>query len=246
MIYIIASVLLNILLFPVFNTVVFIESSLHKTFSKPHIAISNQTNHAPVVKIETPANKSSYAWNTTVSYSISVSDKEDGESQYQEISPNEVFLQVNYVPAATASVKQIVKADPPGLTVLKTSNCFNCHTVHTKSIGPSFSEISKRYTFSKPHIDLLAKRITNGSTGVWGATAMPSHPELSNEKVQQVVQWILKNGAQPDLNIYRGVEGSFRLAPPATKQKGSYVLTASYIDHGLPDHPEQRLKGQAV
>ncbi len=54
-------------------------------------------NHAPIVKILSPKNNSSYSSNSAIPYEISVSDKEDGESKYQEINPKEVFLEIKYV-----------------------------------------------------------------------------------------------------------------------------------------------------
>lgn len=56
------------------------------------------TNNAPVVKIIIPKNNSRYEWNTPIRYNIIVSDKEDGESKFQEILSSEVSLEVRYQP----------------------------------------------------------------------------------------------------------------------------------------------------
>ena len=53
-----------------------------------------QTNNRPIVKILAPKDKSSYPLGTRVAYQISVSDPEDGESKYGEITQNEVLLKV--------------------------------------------------------------------------------------------------------------------------------------------------------
>src|SRR5438067_9168021 len=89
-----------------FNTAVYFECVSEKeTFSKSHSAKRNpaehnfiwgfekhytdfdkrQSNQPPVVKIITPANNSAFPWNEPIRYTITVSDKEDGESEYQEI-----------------------------------------------------------------------------------------------------------------------------------------------------------------
>lgn len=70
---------------------------------------------------------------------------------------------------------------------------------------------------------------------------------LSKEQTQNMVQWILKNAAQTDVTYYRGVQGSFRMSvPAASKQKGAFVLTATYTDHGAKDGPKGALTGQDV
>ncbi len=56
-----------------------------------------QQNHAPVVKIISPANNSTLLAGAQVHYSVTVSDKEDGESKYDEINQKEVLLEVKYI-----------------------------------------------------------------------------------------------------------------------------------------------------
>lgn len=130
--------------------------------------------------------------------------------------------------------------DAPGLSVIAISNCLNCHNFNSKSIGPSFFEISKRYPAAKASIDTLTARIKNGSSGIWGKEKMPSHPELTVEQVNSTVQWILKNSAARDVSYYNGISGLIQF--PASK-KGTYILTAGYTDHGIPEAPEKHLKG---
>ncbi|MCW3105517.1 MAG: hypothetical protein JWQ09_23, partial [Segetibacter sp.] len=65
-----------------------------------------------------------------IQYKIKVSDEEDGESAYDEIPSNEVFLEVKYLAdasKATAEMNKAVKSDPAGLAAIKSSNCLNCH-----------------------------------------------------------------------------------------------------------------------
>lgn len=205
-----------------------------------------QENQAPVVKIVSPKNNDVYELNSPLHFEIIVSDKEDGESKFQEISSDEVFLQVKYLPEGS-KVSQSVENEAPGLAGIKTSNCLNCHSFSAKLIGPSFYEISKRYPSKEANIDLLIKRIREGSTGVWGDVTMPTHPELTKDQTREIIKWILENGTKSDVNYYRGTAGSFQIKPPApSKQKGVYVLTASYTDHGLKDKSKQNLRGQDV
>ena len=206
-----------------------------------------QENHPPIVNVISPKNNSLYKWDVPMNYTITVSDQEDGESKFDEISANEVFLEVRYL-ADTSKVAIILnsaKSSPPGLAAIRTSNCLNCHAFNTKLIGPSFYEINKRYPNIKTNKELLEKHIREGSTGVWGKVTMPTHQELTREETQKMVAWIFKNGAEQNVSYYRGTEGSFRIKPPvAAERKGDLVLIASYTDHGTKDKPKQNLRGQ--
>ncbi len=205
-----------------------------------------QQNQAPLVKIVKPKNNGNLSLNAPVSYEISVADREDGYSKYDEINAKEVLLEVHYVKdksKATALVSKGMQPDPPGLTVIRTSNCFSCHNFNSKAMGPSFFEVAQKYKPSKANVDSLVKRISAGSTGIWGKEKMPNHPELSVADIKNTVLWILKNGADANGNYFIGLNG---IVPgTAIKSAGAYVFTASYIDHGLKTAPgKQRLEGR--
>lgn len=226
---------------------VFIASLLYrKNLISPYKGNNLQkSNHAPVVKIISPKTNTIFDWNVQVNYTITVSDKEDGESMYEEINPKEVLIKVRYAD----DVSKISKADDdnPALTAIVKSNCFNCHNFDGRLIGPSFKEIAKRYPFTFPNTGLMVKRIREGSSGVWGKVSMPSHPELTERKIQNMVQWIWKNAGTPNVYYYVGAEGSFRLKKPAgAAQKAGYVLTASYTDHGLKEDSTRSLAGRDI
>lgn len=204
-----------------------------------------QENHQPVVKIINPKNHSALNSNTTITYSITISDKEDGDSKFDEINAKEVLLEVKHV-ADTTKLAALINApaqnDPAGLSEIRTSNCFNCHAFNNKVIGPSFNDIAKKYKTTAGNTALLQKRILEGSTGVWSNVAMPSHPELNKDQALDMAKWILKVTDDAETSYYIGIQGSFH-APPI---KGTYLLKASYVDHGLKTQPFQRLKGQDI
>jgi cytochrome c len=205
-----------------------------------------EINRPPLVEILKPYNNTAYEWDTPVRYLISVSDKEDGESKYDEIAVNEVFLEVEYASVAPSREARFqIKKDPQGLAIIKTSNCLNCHAFNSRLIGPSFFEISQRYKPVKTDIDLVGKRIKAGSVGVWGSVKMPSHPELNEEQSRNIAQWIIEKAGDPKVNYYSGVEGIVKVPLPAGESSaGVLIFTASYTDHGLKDQPNQKLKGQ--
>ena len=198
-----------------------------------------QENHPPIVKMLLPQNNSSFDKGASVTYKISVSDKEDGESKFDEINPKEVLLEVRYLKNGKALP---VNAQNNGVNIIMTSNCVTCHGFNTKAMGPSFADINKRYAATKANADSLVKRIQYGSAGIWGKEKMPPHPELTAADIKSIVQWITRSAADANVNYYVGTDGYFRFKPDA--QKGTYQLTASYTDHGLKDLPGKKLKGQ--
>ena len=204
-----------------------------------------QTNNKPVVKIIEPKDKTPYPSGTRLVYEISVFDKEDWESKYGEIPQNEVLLKVEYLESANMSVESDKNRhnDHSGLTGILTSNCLNCHAFKDKLIGPSFYEISKHYEPTQPNLESMAKHIRDGSSGIWGNAVMPSHPELSNQEILEMLQWIMENAGRSNIEYFTGTEGSIKLTPPVNHQKNnSILLTASYTDHGV--NGSQKLKGQ--
>ncbi len=211
--------------------------------------INGIKNNSPKVEILIPKNASSFDWNSFIRYSIRVTDAEDGSSEYQEISSKEVFLEVKWLPGNSKvneinAVKAGVDNDPPGLALMKASTCFNCHMVKAKLTGPSFYEISGKYPHNSATIDMLAKKVIKGSSGVWTNIAMPPNPDFTDEQSKQVIKWIFKNAEDPNRNYYVGTEATFKTRGRPENGKGSYVLTASYTDHGLKGIPKSNLRGQ--
>lgn len=204
-----------------------------------------QQNTAPVVTIISPKNNSVFSAGSDVHYSVTVSDKEDGDSKYDEINTKEVLLQVKSI-SDTSLISgtnlQNVEKDAPGLQLIRTSNCLNCHGFENKVIGPSFADIQKKYAFNNQNVSLLAKRIRDGSTGIWGKVSMPTHPDLNSEQSENMVKWILSSSV-PGIMYYVGTEGLFRLS--AANKSKVYLLTASYIDHGI-NNTGPRLEGHDV
>lgn len=211
-----------------------------------------QENQAPVVRIVSPQNSSTFDWDTPVNYKITVSDKEDGESKFDEINAKEVLLEIRRIRKGAkirAGLNKAVTDTPPGLAVITVSNCFNCHNFNSRSIGPSFYAINKRYPASKSNTDSLVKHIKDGSSGIWaGKEKMPSHPELKDEEIKATVQWIMQYAADPDVTYYNGTEGFFRISKPAASPSNeTYSIRASYTDHGLKNNASSKhLKGQDV
>jgi cytochrome c len=215
-----------------------------------HHASANrdQDNQAPVVKIQSPTANTTVSANTPIRYEITVADREDGDSRYDEINPKEIMLEIR----AAASAKSTsypaskdagaVKSSPlesPGLALMARSNCFNCHQFSGKGIGPSLANITRRYQNTAATIDTLSKRIKDGSVGIWGKEKMPSHPEVGIDDIHAMVRWIEKYAAAPGVIYQNGTPGILQFpgvaSPGSPAAPGTYTLTAAYTDHGTKD-----------
>ena len=207
-----------------------------------------QENEPPNVEIISPSEKIELKGNTVVPYRIAISDKEDGNSEYDEINVNEVVLTVTYLSDASKIKKYVEEEVEPRsatLSLIAASNCFTCHQAKHKLIGPSFEEIAKRYSSMNDSKAYLTQKINQGSSGIWGDEIMPGQPELEKEKVEQILDWIFTNAQDPNYTFYSGTEGAFKTKkmPQNETKKAVYVLYALYADHGINEYFERSKKG---
>jgi cytochrome c len=203
-------------------------------------------NSPPKVTISVQGKGNTFQWNSIVPYTITVSDAEDGNTEYNEIPSQEVLLVAKYLPDSTL-IKKI--GDPiihhDAILAMSKALCFNCHAAKAKLIGPSFEQVAFRYKNAPGAVDLLTKKIIDGSTGTWSDLRMPPHPDLEVQDVKEMVTWILKTGSDADLTYFIGTVGAFktREKPANASPAAVYVLTASYMDHG-PRNPSNELRTQ--
>lgn len=92
------------------------------------------------------------------------------------------------IPSVAAS-SESAKSNLSGDQIIETLDCSGCHAVNERMIGPSYKEIAEKY--SEKDIDLLASKIIEGGSGVWGSVPMSAHPQVSKEDAKKMVQYIL-------------------------------------------------------
>ena len=206
-------------------------------------------NSAPKVQITSPKSNALVTLNAPIPYSIEVVDEEDGRTEYNEIVTNEVLLLIRYVPDSLKANEYLANSgntNPEALMLMRNSTCFTCHAAKSKLIGPSYDLVAKRYPLNSTSVEQLSNRIISGTSGVWGDIKMPPHPDLKIEQVRLIVKWILTYGDDPDQSFYIGTEGSLRIQDKPMKEsnKGVYVATASYVDHGIKGQPGSGKLGQ--
>ncbi len=76
-----------------------------------------------------------------------------------------------------------------GQSLIEASDCMACHNADERLIGPSYKEIAGKY--SEKDIQILASKIIEGGSGVWGSVPMQPHPQISKADAEKMVKYIL-------------------------------------------------------
>ena len=71
------------------------------------------------------------------------------------------------------------------------SGCLACHGVEKKVLGPSYKEVAAKYKGDKGAEAKLVAKVKAGGSGVWGPVPMPPHPQVKDEDIKKIVQWVL-------------------------------------------------------
>ena len=76
-----------------------------------------------------------------------------------------------------------------GEALVKASDCKTCHHATNKIVGPSHTDVAKKYDFTEANVKLLAGKIITGGSGVWGDLPMTAHdiPQADAEKMARYV-----------------------------------------------------------
>ena len=202
-------------------------------------------NSPPVVRITRPPDTQALRWGSPFRYAIAVSDREDGESASGAIPPHAILLEVEYRRPTDAAGRVRPADERAGLDVLRTSACFSCHADKISLVGPSFSAIAERYGNDAETLARLGGHIRMGSSGSWGALAMPPHSHLSEDEALAAARFIVEQGRRRDRWVYAGAEGVIRIVDKAADtDTGTCTLTASYLDHGIGGVPTTRTRGE--
>jgi cytochrome c551/c552 len=110
------------------------------------------------------------------------------------------------------------------------SDCQSCHQVSTKSIGPSYSQVSAKYQNDPNAVTYLAGKIIKGGGGTWGEVAMPAHSAMSDEDAKKIVQWVLSLENKAVNKATLPIQGS--LIPAQENESTIFSIYASYTDQG--------------
>ncbi len=212
-----------------------------------HVIPISVGNDLPEVAIDFKGNKTFYWDSAKPTFSVSVSDKEDG-TLGAGIDASDVIVSLDYLKEGVdkneiaighASMMEL-GLQGQGKKLMEKSDCYTCHKEYDKSIGPTHFDVSKKYKGDKNAVNYLVDRIINGGGGVWGETPMAAHPDMPKADAEKMVKYILamtaKDAKKDVKNI--GTSGSLVFNKHNKKnQEGSYLLTATYQDKGTKEAP---------
>lgn len=70
--------------------------------------------------------------------------------------------------------------------------CTTCHVVKgTKTIGPAYSDVAKKYAGQKDAEAKLIDKVKKGGQGVWGQVPMPPNAAVPDADLKTLVKWVL-------------------------------------------------------
>ena len=85
-----------------------------------------------------------------------------------------------------------------GQVLVDASDCKTCHHPTNKIVGPSHTDVAKKYDFTKANVTLLAGKIINGGSGVWGEIPMSPHADISKGDAEKMAMYVLSlDGEKP-------------------------------------------------
>ncbi|WP_153099885.1 c-type cytochrome [Paraburkholderia hayleyella] len=82
-------------------------------------------------------------------------------------------------------------ASAQGLMLAQQQNCMSCHAIDRTSMGPALRDVAQRYASRDDAQAYLARKITEGSTSLWGPVPMPANTQLTPEQAATLASWIL-------------------------------------------------------
>lgn len=98
---------------------------------------------------------------------------------------------------AGARIAHATNAPAAGEKLAQSSDCFSCHAVGHKVVGPAFADIALRYRGQPDAALKLEAKIKAGGAGNWGDVPMTPHPDLAQEQLVSMVSWVLSLRGHP-------------------------------------------------
>ncbi len=92
---------------------------------------------------------------------------------------------------STAVAPPAVDVIAQGEALVKANDCKTCHHPVNKIIGPSHTDVARKYDFTEANVKMLAAKIIKGGVGVWGQVPMSAHAGLSEEDSEKMARFVL-------------------------------------------------------
>ncbi|MFM8890217.1 MAG: carbohydrate-binding protein, partial [Planctomycetia bacterium] len=192
-------------------------------------------NERPRVAFVEPCDGDFYDADRPIRFRLLIEDAEDGTNADDAAGAE---LDSGDVPRASVHAARVATAEetpPPGLALMRTSDCFNCHAVDQPRVGPAFVAVAAKYRGQDAALEASVARVLKGSSGVWGKVPMLPHGHHTPEEVRGMVEWVysLEPAALP--RVFTGFVGE--IPPGSDAAAGRYRLEATYLDRGAAGVP---------
>lgn len=83
------------------------------------------------------------------------------------------------------------KSSKTALEVMRSNDCFSCHSIEDYTGVPSYRMIAERYDPDPQTITDLSTKVLEGGGGKWGSAQMVKHPLLKSKDVRNIIKWVL-------------------------------------------------------
>lgn len=94
-------------------------------------------------------------------------------------------------PAAATVAPSAVASDTDSMALAKKRNCFACHMIDKKIVGPAWKDVAAKYRGDTGAQARLEAKIGKGGSGAWGSMAMPPQPQVTAEERAILARFIL-------------------------------------------------------
>jgi len=79
-----------------------------------------------------------------------------------------------------------------GRALAEKSNCFGCHSIDRKVIGPAWKDVANKYRGDADAENKLVTKVSRGGLGVWGNLPMPANsPAVKDADIKALVKFVL-------------------------------------------------------
>jgi cytochrome c len=197
-------------------------------------------NEPPKLSVKLAGNNTFFFAGKPIAYSVNVADREDGSLADGKIKADQVAVSIDYTSegfdyAEVIQSQRSVDASTQfavAQVLIGKSDCKVCHQPNTKSVGPSFADISNKYKGKSGAVDQLVQKVLKGGSGVWGEVAMAAHPALPTADAEVIVRYIL-NSTDKTLSTLP-VKGEYTpVIPTGDNGRGSVLIRAAFTDKAI-------------
>ena len=150
-------------------------------------------------------------------------------------SDKETDLKVYFHPGFKIEKAEAVAATSvleQGKSLIDGSDCRTCHNEGVKTVGPAYLDVAKKYEFTQGNIKILAAKVKDGGSGVWGQVVMNPHPDLMQEDAEKMVNYILSLDGEKLVVLNPNEELNFHLPtiPVSFNDKNEYEKETAGVE----------------